>query len=283
MQPGEACVLLNYENGAFDQYWEGESLRRNETIGTVSRKKILPMAAIGIFKGLNAYIGLPYIKTKSSEPNGGKLVGAQGFQDLLFALKHEILTKMSESGEVSLLASGGYSTPATNYLSDYLPYSLGFGADEWNLRAILQYKLNNGLYFRTSLAHLWRGYTEAERDYYYNNGSYYTALMDVPNGWHYQIVAGKWFFNNSFKIEAAFNALKSTSGDDIRKYNAAQPTNKVQFDEVALAAQYYFQKLKGLGLLAYHTRIINGKNMSKSNIFGFGITYQFNFIKVSNP
>jgi hypothetical protein len=67
--------------------------------------------------------------------------------------------------------------------------------------------------------------------------------MDVPNGWHYQIVAGKWFFNNSFKIEAAFNALKSTSGDDIRKYNAAQPTNKVQFDEVALAAQYYFQKL----------------------------------------
>ena len=282
MQPGEACVLLNFEYGNFDEYWEGDFLRRNETIATVSRKTILPMAAIGIFKGLNVYVGLPYVKTKSSEPNGGKLEGAQGIQDLLIALKYEIFTKTSESRELSLLTSGGYSTPATNYLSDYLPYSLGFGADEWNLRAILQFKLNNGLYFRTSLGHLWRGYTEAERDYYYNDGSYYTALMDVPNAWNYQIVAGKWFFNNSFKIEASYNALKSTSGDDIRKYNAAQPTNKVQFDQVGISAHYYFQKLKGLGLIASHTQIVNGRNMSKSNTLALGITYQFNFIKESN-
>ena len=42
MRPGEACVLLNFEYSNFDEYWEGDFLRRNETIATVSRKTILP-------------------------------------------------------------------------------------------------------------------------------------------------------------------------------------------------------------------------------------------------
>ncbi len=281
MQQGEACVLLNLDLGRFDQYWEGENLRYNETIAQVRRNTVLPMAAIGIFEKLNFYVGLPHVQTSSSEPNGGRFQGAKGFQDLILALKYGVYNKSSEKGEFSVNISGGYSTPATNYLSDYLPYSLGFGADEWNLRAILQYRFTNGLYFRTSGAHLWRGYTEAERDYYYNNGSYYTALMDVPNAWNYQFIAGKWFLNSSLKIEAAYNGLKSTSGDDIRKYNAAQPTNKVEFDQVGISAQYYFPQIKGLGLQTYYNQIINGRNMSKSGNFGFGITYQFNFIKAS--
>jgi hypothetical protein len=65
------------------------------------------------------------------------------------------------------------------------------------------------------------------------------------------------------------------SGDDIRKYNAAQPTNKVEIDQVSVNAQYFFKNIKGLGVLAYYAQIINGRNMAKFTNIGGGITYQF--------
>lgn len=276
------CILLGYDVGEFDRYWEGDYLRRNETIETVNRKTILPMAAIGIFDELNLYLSLPYVKTESSEPNGGRFAGAKGFQDFGVALKYRAFEKSLGSGQLSLFTTVGYSAPATNYLSDYMPYSLGFGAPEFSLRGIAKYQLKNGLYVRGMLAHLWRGYTQAERDYYYNNGSYYSAIMDVPNAWNFEGVIGMWFFDNTLKLELNYTGLKSTSGDNIRAYNAAQPTNKVKFDRVGVSVQYYTPMVKGLGVVAYHSRIVNGLNTAKFNNTGLGINYQFNFIKENN-
>ncbi len=276
------CVLLGYDVGQFDHYWEGDYLRKNQTIATVHRNTIVPMAAIGILDELNLYVGLPYVKTKSSEPNGGKFAGAKGFQDLLVALKYRAMERPLGKGTLSLFTTVGYSTPATNYLSDYMPYSLGFGAPEFSLRGIAKYQLNNGIYVRGMLAHLWRGYTEAERDYYYNNGSYYTALMDVPNALNFEGIIGSWFFNYTLKFELNYSGLKSTSGDDIRAYNAAQPTNKVKYDRIGVSVQYYFPSIKGLGVVGYHSRVVNGMNTAKLSNTGLGLTYQFNFIKKTN-
>lgn len=276
------CILLSYDAGQFDRYWEGDLLRRNETIATVDRTTILPMAAVGIFDDLNFYIGLPYVKTESSEPNGGRFEGAKGFQDLMFALKYKAFEKSLGPGQLSLFTTVGFSTPATNYLSDYMPYSLGFGAPEFSLRGIAQYQLNNGFYVRGMAAHLWRGYTEAERDYYYNGGSYYTSLMDVPNALNFEAVLGKWFLNNTLKFELNYTGLKSTSGDNIRAYNAAQPTNKVKFDRLGVSLQYYPASLKGLGVVGYYTNVVNGLNTAKISNVGLGLTYQFNFIKNTN-
>lgn len=279
MPAGDICVLASYDFGSFDQYWEGDRLRENQTIATVQRTTLLPMAAIGIFKNLNLFVGTPYIKTESTEPNGGKFTGAQGFQDISIALKYQAVKLQIAQSEFSALASVGFSTPISNYLSDYMPYSLGFGAPELNWRGILHFKMNNGIYARASGAYLWRGYTEAERDYYYNNGSYYTAWMDVPSVWSIDGALGVWLLDNSLRVEINYMALKSTSGDDIRPYNAPQPTNKVNFDRAGIFAQYYLPFIKGLGLVAYHNRILDGLNTGKMNNTGAGLTYQFTFLK----
>lgn len=275
MKKRELCFALIYEYGSWDQYWEGTLLRSNETVATLKRNTFLPMVAIGIIDKVNLIVAVPYVQTKSSEPNGGKFEGAKGFQDLSMALKGEIVNKQIAQGKLAFLTTAAYSTPITNYLSDYRPYSIGFGANEVSLRGILQYKWDRGMYVRTSLAHLWRGQTKAERDYYYNNGSYYTAWMDVPNAWTYDGIAGIWMLENSLKLEANYMGLKSTSGDDIRKYNAGQPTNKVNVDQIGFATQYYFRKIKGLGVLGYYSQIIHGRNMGKFSTFGLGATYQF--------
>jgi hypothetical protein len=275
MEQKELCFAIAYDYGAFDEYWEGSYLRKNETIGEVTRQTIAPMVAIGLHKKFNFYISVPYIKTESSEPNGGFLQGAKGFQDLNLAVKYEILNKELGKGKLAALATVGYATPITNYLSDYRPYSLGNGCNELSMRGIVQYKLDMGLYARVAGGHLFRGETKAERDYYYANGSYYTPWMDVPSAWEFSGVIGWWLLDNSLKLEGGYYALNSTSGDDIRKYNAAQPTNKVNFDQVIFSTQYFIKPIKGLGVLAYYSQTLNGRNWGKSTNIGAGLTYQF--------
>ena len=277
MKKREACIALIYDHGSFDQYWEGTYLRSNETIATVSRISVMPMLAVGILDQLNFYVGVPYVKTRSSEPNGGQLQGAKGFQDLMLALKYRFVNQELGNGKLVVLAASGYATPVSNYLSDYRPYSLGNGTSELSLRGIVQYRWNMGLFVRGMGGHLFRGQTEAERDFYYNNGAYYTSWMDVPSAWEYTGVVGLWLLENKLKIEVSYYGLQSTSGDDIRKYNAAQPTNKVVFDQAAVAAQYFVNQGKGLGVLAYYNQMLNGRNIGKVTAFGAGATYQFKF------
>lgn len=275
MKQRESCLAVVYDHGSFDEYWEGETLRTNETIATVTRMSINPMIAIGVLDKLNFYVGVPYVKTESNDPNGGHFEGQHGFQDLSLAVKYEIIKKEMGKGKLSFLAAAGYSTPITNYLSDYRPYSIGFGANELSMRGIAQYRMDMGLYGRLAGGFLLRGDTKAERDYYYNNGSYYTPWMDVPNAWEYNAVVGMWLLENTLKLEVNYYGLKSTSGDDIRKYNAAQPTNKVEFEQVGFAIQYFIKPLKGVSVLANYTSMFDGRNMGKFTNFGGGLTYQF--------
>lgn len=282
MPKGDICFLLNYEYGQFDHYWEGETLRKNGTIAKVQRKTALLMAAYGITKRLDAYLGLPYVSTNSTTPNGGKFAGTNGVQDLILGLKYEAFRRSGEKGEWTAFGSVTFSTPVSNYLSDYQPYSLGIGAPQLAWRGIVEYEWNNGFFTRGNGGYIWNGYTEAEREYYYNDGSYFTPWMDVPSAWVYEVVVGKWFMNKSLRIELNYNSSISTSGDDIRAYNAPQPTNKVNMDRVGAAAQYFFNNPKGLGLVASYSRVIKGRNAPEMSVLSAGITYQFGLFHSKN-
>lgn len=275
MKQRESCAALIYDKGHWNHYWEGSYLRTNGTVATVNRKIVLPMIAIGIHDKVNLIVSVPYVKTYSSEPNGGKFEGAHGFQDLGLVLKSELLNYEVGTSRLIVLSAFGYSTPITNYLSDYRPYSIGFGANEFSARGIVHYKIQHGIYFRVDGGYLWRGQTKAERDYYYNNGSYYTAWMDVPNAWEFQGVAGIRLLNNDLRLEGSYYMLRSVSGDDIRKYNAGQPTNKVEYGQVTFNAQYYLKNVRGVSVMTYYTQVLNGRNWGKFTNLGIGATYQF--------
>jgi hypothetical protein len=275
MKQRESCFALIYDQGSWDHYWEGDYLRTNGNVGTLSRRMIMPMIAVGLHDKLNLIIAAPHIKTESKEPNGGFMHGASGMQDLGLSLKAELLKKELGKGKLSLLTNLGFSTPMSNYLSDYMPYSLGFGATEWSVRGIAQYRMNMGLYAQGSFGYLWRGQTEIERDYYYNGGSFYTNIMDVPNALNFNGAVGIWLLKNSLKLEANYIGTNCVSGDDIRKYNAGQPTNKVEVGQIGFSAQYYIKQVKGLGVLAYYSKFISGRNMGQFTNLGVGVTYQF--------
>ncbi len=252
MPKGEICLAVVYEEANWDHYWEGTALRTNGNIGTFNRKMLMPMVVGGITDKINVIVSLPYVKTAAT---GGQMTGVEGIQDFGLSLKAQLVDKTLGPGQLMVFSNLSFSTPASNYLSDYMPFSLGFGANELGIRGIGHYELDKGPYVRGSLAYLHRGATEAERDYYYQDGSFYTSTMNVPDALQAQLAIGSWFLQKKLRVEATFNTIRCTSGDDIRSYNVPQPTNKVDFDQVGGFAQYYFKKrrrTRSIGLLQSH-------------------------------
>lgn len=273
MPKGEICVAVVYEDANWDKYWEGTYLRTNQNVGTFNRKMVMPMIVGGITDKINVIVSLPYVKTSAS---GGQMAGVDGLQDFSISLKAQLVDHTLGKGKLKVYSNLSFSTPASNYLADYLPFSLGFGANELGLRAIGLYELDKGPYFRISGAYLHRGATQAERDFYYEDDAFYTSTMDVPDALHAQASLGSWFFQKKLRVEASLTSLRCASGDDIRTYNSPQPTNKVDFDRVEGFAQYYFNNVKGLGVLAYYNHMFSGRNMGQFSGYGLGLTYQFN-------
>jgi hypothetical protein len=273
MPKGEICIALQNEQGTWDRYWEGTSVRVNQNIGTFTRQMGMPMIVGGITDKVNVILSLPYVKTGAS---AGQLTGVQGIQDFGISVKALLLEKTLGKGKLTGFSNLSFSTPASNYLSDYMPFSLGFGANELGIRAIGKYELDKGPYVRASSSYLHRGTTEAEREFYYADGPFYTSTMNVPDAIQSQFTLGSWLFNYRLRVEASLTTIRSTSGDDIRTYCMPLPTNKVDFDRVEGFAQYYFKNNgRGLGLIASYQQVISGRNMGQFSGFGLGITYQF--------
>lgn len=273
MPKGEICVAVVYEDANWDKYWEGTYLRTNQNVGTFNRKMVIPMIVGGITDKINVIVSLPYVKTSAS---GGQMAGVEGLQDFGISLKAQLVDHTEGKGKLKVFSTLSFSTPASNYLADYLPFSLGFGANETGLRAIGLYELDKGPYFRISGAYLHRGATQAERNFYYEDDAFYTSTMDVPDAFHAQVSLGSWFFQKKLRVEASLTSLRCASGGDIRAYNSPQPTNKVDFDRLEGFAQYYFNNVKGLGVLAYYNHMFSGRNIGQFSGYGLGLTYQFN-------
>jgi len=272
MPKGEICIAGIYENSKWSQYWEGDYLRENANIGTFTRQMFMPMVAMGLTKKINLIASLPYISTNAS---GGTQVGQSGIQDLNVSMKVDWLQHRVGSGRILFLTNTHFSTPVGSYLSDYMPFSIGAGAPEIGMRGIAGYKLDNGLVFRFAAAYLWRGQTEIERDYYYQNGSVYSPFMNVPDALNIHGAIGYWTLDKRLRLEATYMSLNCLTGDDIRSYNRPQPTNKMEVSQVGIWSQYYIKADRGFGAIAYLNHTITGRNMGKATTLGLGLTYQF--------
>jgi len=272
MKKSELCIALIYQNDTWDEYWEGTLLRDNQNIGVLTRNTALPMLAYGVSSKFNVIVALPYVSTEASR---GQMVGASGLQDFSIFAKYLLYELKKESGSLSTFVTAGFSLPVSPYLSDYLPFSLGLGTQEFSLRGIINYEHKSGVYLRGSYAYLHRTTTEAERNYYYADGSFYTTTMDIPSASNAELALGGWLFKKAIQLEVGYVTQTSFSGDDIRRQNTGQPTNKMDIASINGRLRYFPSILKGLSIVAGYSDVLSGRNVGKSTIFSGGLTYQF--------
>jgi hypothetical protein len=267
MKKGEDCSVLAYSSSTWENYWEGATKRNNPNLGKVTSQNVMFMSALGISDKLNMIVGLPYVWTSASV---SYLQGQSDFQDLSLWLKYRILEKKASFGDISLFATGGASIPTNNYVTDYLPFSIGFGAKTASGRLILNYN-KNGFYVNAQAGAILRSKVKIDRNsFIFNNKLYQSDVMPVPNAADGSLSLG--FVNQRFQTFVSLDRFGCLSGDDIRYNDAPILTNKM-----ASTSINWFGKvnIKKFSIIANLGRVLNGRNVGESTSFGIGGAYFF--------
>ena len=274
MPKGVICVLGQYSNAQWDEYWEGTNKRSNLNIGTYTNQNGMLMANYGITDKLNVLAGLPYIWTDSDS----YFEGESGVQDFSACLKYQALTLESDFGTFKFQATGGVSIPVRDYVPDFLPFSIGIQSKTASLRGILNYTTKMGLYATVQAGHTWRSNTTLDRDSYLYNGQWYeTDEVPVPN--MLDATGRLGYINSKLQAEVFLDYFTGTDGDDIRYNDMPFQTNKMQATTAVVYAKYFI--LQGLGIKDSDCQLLTGRNLGQRAMFYTGGAYMFT-LKKSN-
>jgi hypothetical protein len=267
MPQGQLCILGQYSNSNWKNYWQGETKRSNTNLGELTTQSAMLMGNYGITKNLNAMIGLPYVWTDASV---SYLAGQKGIQDLSIFLKYQALEKEALGGKFKVQATGGLSTPLSNYTGDFLPFSIGLHTKTASLRAILNYTADFGLYVTAQGGHTWRSNITLDRDsYIFDNELVYSDEMPVPNVFDYSVRLG--FIKKRYQAEVWYDSFTGLTGDDIRYNEAPQASNKMAAAQAGLFAKGFITER--WGLLATVSQVLSGRNVGEALTWTVGSTY----------
>ena len=272
MRKGEICFAGIYGEESWDEYWEGTLKRSNGNIGTLTRKSITGMFALGITDKINIIGVAPWISTSASQ---GQMRGVSGLSDFSLFIKARAFHLDAGPGKLAFMPTIGITAPVSNYLEDYAPFSIGMGCLDLTLRGNLQYKLNTGFYIRGTGAYQVRGNSTIERDYYYTTHGIYSDEVDVPNAFTYTGTIGAWLLKNSLNIDVTYDGMTSFGGFDIRRQDAGFPGNKMNFTRIGGNLRYWMPFFPGLGIVGGYGQVLTGRNVGQATNYYAGLTYQF--------
>ena len=269
------CVGIMTAKSGWDQYWEGQLLRKNENLGTVSTTMVGAMGSLGINKKLNLLFSMPYIETKAS---AGQLSGFRGMQDLSVLAKYLLYRKKSGKQVFSLFGIGGLSTPIQNYVKDYLPLSIGLGSRNMTMRAMVDYEYNH-LFTTFSSSLITRSNIQLDRKAYYTTQMVYSDKVNMPNVIYNNFRLG--FRNKEMVAEFVADQWVTQGGFDITRNNMPFPSNRMNMTRVGFNGKYEPLKWKGVSLTGAIFQTIDGRNVGRSTHAQFGFFYIFNLNKKS--
>ena len=131
-----------YAHESWSQYWEGTLERNNGNIGTLTTQSITWMVGYGVTDRLSVMTLLPYVWTRASQ---GTLQGMHGVQDLTLAAKYRLLsTPFTGRGTLRAMVVGAAGIPASNYVPDFLPLSIGLASRRFAGRFTLNFQAYAG-------------------------------------------------------------------------------------------------------------------------------------------
>ncbi len=267
------CNMLQYSHSSWDEYWEGPNKRSNANIGTITTQSVMLMTNYGISDRLNILAGVPYIRTASDV---SYLDGQSGVQDLSVWMKYQAYGHTFKSGSMfKAFATGGVSIPVSNYVPDFLPFSIGLQSKTASLRGILHFSLKNGLYATAQGGHTWRSNMKTDREaYLFHNDLIYSNEVVVPNMVDASGRLG--FLNKKFQAELWYDYFTGLSGDDIRYNDMPFPCNKMQAASAGVFAKYYFGHL---AISASANQVLSGRNVGLGTTFTGAVFYFFELSK----
>jgi hypothetical protein len=258
MEKNAFCVGPMYSYSSWKNYWEGTLKRENLNIGRISTNMYSVMGNYGVTRKLNLLFGIPYISTKAS---AGTMKGLKGLQDLSLFAKWRFYQKRKGDGVLALFGIAGVSVPASNYVADYLPLSIGLKSTTASARIMGDYLMGN-LFVTGSATYVFRGNVELDRNSYYTTQLYLTNKVAMPDAMNFNFRAGY----RSFRLiaEAVVNNWTTLGGFDITRNNMPFPSNRMNATTAGVNLKYVIPSLPQLSVVAGGNTTIAGRNMGQS-------------------
>jgi hypothetical protein len=262
------CNGVTYMHSSWNDYWEGTTKRDNPNLGTVTNQALMVMSNYGITDQLNVLATVPYVWTHAS---AGTLHGLQGFQDIELDLKYEFFTtKIGKTGNLSLIAVGGFSTPLTKYENDFLPMSIGLGSTNLSGRLTADYQ--RGIFFTTlSSAYVFRSNVTIDRTSYYTDQIHYTNEVYMPNQLYSNLFVG--IRNKGLTAQLQLLNMYTFGGTDIRKNDMPFASNQMNMTSVGAHVKYFLPFIPNLEVIGAADFVISGRNVGQSQAYTGGFFY----------
>lgn len=273
MNKKQMCIGPMYNYGSWDKYWEGTLKRENLNLGTVSSQSIMLGANYGITDNLNVMVMAPYVWTKAS---AGTLRGMEGVQDISAFVKYRYVALKKGNQKLSVFAIGGFSTPLTNYVADFLPLSIGLGTTNLTARLMADYQWKK-ITVTGSAAYIYRSNVKLDRTTYYDTQLRITNEVKMPDQMLYQLRAGyrgKYLF-----AEAVLTQMTTLGGFDITRNNMPSLNNEMNATVVGAQVKYHLKPHPNLALMGGFGYTVAGRNVGQSMSYNGGIFYFFYFGK----
>jgi hypothetical protein len=269
MDKKTACLAVTYSHSSWNKYWENTLLRKNENIGTHTTQNAMAMLAVGVTQNLNVIVALPYVWTQAS---AGNLKWQRGIQDASGWVKYRFVNRSGFSAH----AIAGASIPASNYIPDFLPMSIGLQCKTATGRLMVSYRhQKTGLYATASGSYILRSKIKIDRDSYLADGKLYnTNEVSVPHAYDYSGRIG--YLKNGIQAEGFVEYGACASGDNIRRNDMPFPTNNMKS---TVAGVYVKYQPKNIGFIGRASYVADGVNVGQSKAFTVGALYQFRYIK----
>jgi hypothetical protein len=274
MNKQELCVVAAYGQSSWTAYWEGKLKRTNDNMGKFTSKMYMPMLGYGISDRLNIYASLPYINNSS---DAGTITGKKGWQDAAISAKYQVFGKEKNNWTFTGFATAGFSLPASNYVPDFLPYSIGLGNRAAMIRMILDATYKQHLYVTAQTGYTSRGKIKLDRITYYSDRQYYSNEMAVPDLWDGSLRVG--YDHKRLRAEIKYGFSAATSGTDIRKNDMPLPMNKMLMQTIGFHTLLWVPGIHGLGINASYDNVITGRNVGDAQTWMAGLQYIFSTFK----
>jgi hypothetical protein len=273
MNKTQFCNGLQYTHSSWKKYWEGELKRENLNLGKVTAQSVMYMANYGITDNLNVMIGAPYVWTK---PSAGTMSGMNGIQDIAAFVKWRAYQKKIGKGKLSLFAIGGISTPLSDYVIDFLPFSIGLGSTNLTARGMVDYLIGK-INITGSAAYIKRSNVELDRDSYFDTELHLTNQVDMPDAAQYQLRAG--YRGKYLLAEGLLTNWTTLGGFDITRNNMPFPSNRMNNTTVGAYLKYTIKQHTNLSILGSANFTVAGRNSGQANAYSVGAFYAFYFSK----
>lgn len=270
MEKNALCVGPMYSYSSWKNYWEGTLKRDNENLGTVSTQMFGIMGTYGVTKRLNVLFGAPYVKTKASD---GTLHGQEGIQDISLFVKYVPLRQKVGDGIFTVFAIGGFSTPLTNYVADFLPMSIGLHSTNLIGRGMVDYQLNN-LFVTGSATYVLRSNVKIDRTAYYTTGGHLTNEIEMPDMATFNLRLG--YRSYHLIAEAVLNNMTTLGGFDITRNNMPFPSNRMNATTAGVNIKYTPAFAPRLSIVGGGNYVLKGRNVGQALTVDGAIFYVLN-------